>query len=166
MRKYPSVYLHSAGYAAEYLETEYYLRSQRLNIQCCDAINEAINKHYQNNRLNETSVQEVIEQFGYERTMMILANTVIQKDWDGRFSHENREWAHTIPFPCDMLGDRGRKFMVDKAHPGLVDLFITQVRREYDRTFGRRPSVKAALKENTEQALSEPKAHKKNEQSL
>lgn len=66
--------------------------------------------------------------------------------------------------PCDMLGERGRKFMVDKVHPGLVDLFITQVRREHARIFGR-SSVKTALKENTAQA-AESKPHKKGEQSL
>lgn len=138
MRKFLPVYLHSAGYAKEYQETEQYQISHRLNIQCRDAIKDAIDKHYQNNRLSETAVQEVVEQFGYERTMVILANTIIQTDWDGRFSPSNREWAHTIPAPCEMLGDRGKMFMVDKVHPGLVDLYITQVRREYDRTFGQR----------------------------
>ena len=55
--------------------------------------------------------------------------------------------------------------MVDKVHPGLVDLFITQVRREYNRTVGRQ-SVKAALKDNCAQTASKPKSHKKKEQSL
>ena len=56
--------------------------------------------------------------------------------------------------------------MIDKVHPGLVDLFITQVRREHERAIGRRPSVKTALKENSAQAAAEPKPHKKSEQSL
>ncbi|MBQ9680614.1 MAG: DUF3849 domain-containing protein [Ruminococcus sp.] len=166
MRKHLPVYLHSAGYAKEYHETEYYQMSFRLNVKCRDAIQEAIDSHYQNDRLNEAAVHEVVEQFGYERTMVLLANTVIQKEWDGRFSPENREWAHMIPAPCDMLGDRGKRFMIDKVHPGLVDLFITQVRREHERAIGRRPSVKTALKENSAQAAAEPKPHKKSEQSL
>ena len=165
MKYHLPVYLHSANYAEEFQETNDYRASFRLNLQCRDAICEAIDAHYKNNRLNESAAHEVIEQFGYERTMVILANTVHKKDWDGRFSPDNRKWADTIPCPCDMLGERGKRFMVDKVHPGLVDLFITQVRREYNRTVGRQ-SVKAALKDNCAQTASKPKSHKKKEQSL
>ena len=99
MKYHLPVYLHSANYAEEFHETEQYRASFLLNIKCCDAICEAIDAHYKNNRLNEAAAHEVIEQFGYERTMVILANTVHKKDWDGRFSPDNRKWADTIPCP-------------------------------------------------------------------
>ena len=165
MKYHLPVYYHSAGYAAEFHETVDYNASQRLNFQCRNAICEAIDTHYQNDRLDEAAAHEIIAQFGYERTMVLLANTVRQKDWDGRFSSENRKWAETISAPCDMLGERGRKYMIDKVHPGLVNLFITQVRREYERTVGRQ-SIKFALKEKEAQVKTELKSHKSKEQSL
>ena len=137
------------------------LRHCIISSQICKAIDE----HYKNNSLDEAGAHNIIERFGYERPMVILANTVHQKDWDGRFSPDNRKWAETVPAPCDMLGERGRRFMIDKVHPGLVNLFIDQVRREYERTYGRQ-SIRAALIDNTAQAAAEPKPHKKSEQSL
>lgn len=166
MRKHLPIYYHSAGYAKEYHQTESYRASFKLNLMCRDAICEAIDKYYQNDRLDKAAVAEVVNQYGYKRTLLVLANTVRQREYDGRFSPDNKKWSHTILAPCDMFDERGKKFMVDKVHPGLVDLYITQVRREYDRTYRRRPSVKAALKENTTQTATEPKSHKKSEQSL
>ena len=161
MKFHLPVYLHSANYAKEFQEINDYRASYRLNLQCRDAICEAINAHYQNDRLNEAAAREVVEQFGYERTMVVLANTVHKKDWDRRFSPDNRKWADTIPCPCDMLGERGKRFLVDKVHPGLVDLFITQFRRNYERDH--KPSVKAALKETAAQTSPAPKLHKRKE---
>ena len=165
MRKHLPIYYHSACYAEEHHQTESYRNSYKLNLMCRDAICEAIDEHYQNDRLDKAAVSEVVSQYGFERTMLVLANTVRQKEYDGRFSPDNKKWSHTLLAPCDMLGERGRKFMLDRVHPGLVDLFITQVRREHARIFGR-SSVKTALKENTAQATAEPKPHKKSEQSL
>ena len=164
MRKHLPIYYHSACYAEEHHQTDSYRNSYKLNLMCRDAICEAIDKHYQNDRLDTEAVNEVVSQYGFERTMLVLGNTVRQKEYDGRFSPDNKKWSHSLLTPCDMLGERGRKFMGDKIHPGLVDLFITQVRREHARIFGR-SSVKTALKENTAQA-AEPKPHKKDEQSL
>ena len=142
MKYHLPVYLHSANYAKEFQETIDYRASFRFNLQCRDAICEAIDAHYRNDRLDEAAVREVVEQFGYERTMVVLANTV-------------------IPCPCDMLGERGRQFLADKVHPGLVDLFITQVRKDYEREH--KPSVKAALKDNALQTAVEPKPRKAKE---
>ena len=165
MRKHLPVYYHSAGYAKEFHETVEYNASYKLNVACRNAICEAIDEHYKNNSLDEAGAHNIIERFGYERPMVILANTVQQKAWDGRFSPENRKWAETVPAPCDMLAERGRRFMIDKVHPGIVNLFIDQVRREFERTYGRR-SIRSALIDNAAQVSAEPKPHKKSEQSL
>lgn len=85
MKYHLPVYLHSANYAKEFQETIDYRASFRFNLQCRDAICEAIDAHYRNDRLDEAAVREVVEQFGYERTMVVLANTVRMKDWDRRF---------------------------------------------------------------------------------
>ena len=66
----------------------------------------------------------------------MLANTVQHKDWDGRISRANREWAQTVPVvpnPDSWGGDRNCYFVVDQAHTGLVDLFVTHFRKELEK---------------------------------
>ena len=75
-----------------------------------------------------------MERFGFERTFYVLSTTVREKDWDGRISRDNKEWAKTIPVfeDADAWGhDRNRYFVVDAVNPGLTDIFTNQARREY-----------------------------------
>lgn len=128
------VYPYPLDYAHENGELEQYRASHKANIACRDAIDAAIADNYRDNRLGHGAVKQVVEQFGYDRTLYVLANTVRQKDWDGRISRDNKEWAKTVPVYEDKDkcgGDRCREFVVDKAHPGLLDLFTTQARHEY-----------------------------------
>ena len=127
------VYQHSAAYAREHGQLDQYRTSQRANIACKEAIEVAISEHYRDNRLDGTAVSQVAEQFGYDRMLYVLANTVQQKEWDGRFSRANKEWAGTVevpPNPDSFGGERNREFVVD-SHPGLTDLFLTLAKREY-----------------------------------
>ena len=71
--------------------------------------------------------------FAYTRTLYVLANTVQQKDWDGRFSPANKTWAKTVdipPNPDSFGGERSLDFVVN-SDTGLVDLFLTQARQDY-----------------------------------
>ena len=100
---------------------------------CKEAIEASISSHYSDNRLGKQAALEVIEAFGMERAMYVLANTVRHKDWDGRISQDNKRWAMTTPIyeDTDPWGhDRNTEFVVDKSHPGLTDLFVDQARRE------------------------------------
>ena len=127
------VYRHSAAYAREHGELDQYRTSQRANIACKEAIEAAISENYQDNRLDGAAVSQVAEQFGYDRMLYVLANTVQQKEWDGRFSRANKAWAGTVevpPNPDSFGSDRNLEFAVD-SHPGLTDLFLTLAKREY-----------------------------------
>lgn len=127
------VYPYPADYAKEHGELEQYRASRKANIACKEAIEAAVREHYHDNRLDEKGAQEVLAAFGMERTLYVLANTVREKDWDGRFSHANKSWARTVPVFADMdhwNENRNRDFVVDACHPGLTDLFVDQVRRE------------------------------------
>lgn len=131
MEKTP-LYKYPAVYARENDELEQYRASHKANIACKAAIEAAIAQHYTNNSLGSEAMRQVAGQFGYERTMYVLANTVKQKDWDGRFSGDNKRWARTIPVFEDIDGlgtDRCRYFVVD-SHAALTDLFLTQMRRQ------------------------------------
>src|SRR5699024_4349256 len=103
------------------------------NIACKEAIEAAISENYRDNRLDGAAVGQVTEQFGYDRMLYVLANTVQQKEWDGRFSRANKAWAGTVevlPNPDSFGSDRNLEFVVD-SHPGLTDLFLTLAKREY-----------------------------------
>ena len=127
------LYRHDAAYAREQGDLDLYRSSRRANIACKEAIEASISEHYRDNRLDRDAVPQVIEQFGYTRTLYVLANTVQQKDWDGRFSSANKTWAKTVdipPNPDGFGGERNLGFVVD-SHSGLVDLFLTQARQDY-----------------------------------
>lgn len=124
-----SVYQHPFDYAQKNGELELYHASYKANVACREAIETAIAEHYYDNRLNAGAVKQVVDQFGYDRVFYVLANTVQQKDDDGRISRDNKEWAKTIPVFQD--GDRHGYFVVDQCNPGLTDLFLKQARHEY-----------------------------------
>jgi hypothetical protein len=128
------VYKYPATYARENDELEQYRASHKANVACKDAIETTIRDNYRDNRLGKEGVKQVADQFGYERMFYVLANTVQRKDFDGRISRDNKDWAKTIPVfeDKDYFGeDRRSSFEVDSCNPGLTDIFINQARREY-----------------------------------
>ena len=130
------VYPYPASYAREHDELEQYRASHRANIDCKVAIENVIAENYQNNVLPDAAAQQVVDLFGFDRTMFVLANTVREKDHDGRISRDNKDWAKTIPVFEDVSGDRNRRldYVIDRSHPGLVDIFVRQVRRAFQLT--------------------------------
>lgn len=123
------VYQHTAEYASEHGEMNQYRTSYKLNLDCKEAIEAAISKHYHNNHLDcSAAVKQVVTQFGAERVFYVLANTVQRKDWDGRISPDNKAWAKAQPV-CD--DSRNPYFVVDQVNPGLADLFLSRLRKEF-----------------------------------
>lgn len=143
------VYPYPASYAQEHGELEQYRASNRANIACKEAIEAAIREHYHGNSLDSQAAAQVVNAFGLDRTLYVLANTVQQKDWDARFSYGNKDWAKTIPIqenPDAWGTDRNCQFVVN-SHSGLTDLFLSTVRQEYSREQEKahKPSVRAKL---------------------
>lgn len=104
------LYTQSGTYAHEHGELGQYRASNEANMACKQAIEDAIRDHYSGYSLDgKAAVAEVVRAFGTERTMYILANTVQQKDHDGRISPSNKDWAKSIPIqknPDAWGGDR------------------------------------------------------------
>jgi len=143
------IYPYPASYAQEHGELEQYRASSRANIACKEAIESAIREHYHDNQLDSQAATQVVNAFGLDRTLYVLANTVQQKDWDGRISPGNKAWAKTIPIqrnPDAWGADRNTSFIVN-SHPGLTDLFLSTVRQEYcqKQEKAHKPSVRAKL---------------------
>ena len=149
LREMP-VYTQSGTYAHEHGELEQYRASNEANMACKQAIEDAIRDHYSGYSLDgKAAVAEVVRAFGTERTMYILANTVQQKDHDGRISPSNEDWAKSIPIQKnpDAWGEDRNSHLVVDNHPGLTDLFVSAFRKEYcqKQEKGIKPSVRAKL---------------------
>ena len=128
------VYPYSLEYANRHLELELFQSSHKANIDCRDAIESAIADNYHNNILGKAAVKQVVGRFGYDRVFYVLANTVLNKLEDGRISNNNKAWAKTILDNADKNlenYDYNVEFIIDHCNPGLVDLFLTEVRNEY-----------------------------------
>ena len=133
LRKSP-VYKYPFDYARDNGELEQYRASHQANIACTGAIEKAISSHHDGFSFDsKAAVRDVVEKFGYERPLYVLAATVRGKDWDGRFSRQNKDWSHTIPVFEDKTGfggDRNMAFAV-RSHSTLTDAFLTTARHEY-----------------------------------
>lgn len=125
------LYPHSAAYASEHGEMAQYNASFQASHACKEAIEQAISRHYRDNRLDaEAAVKDVLERFGQDRVQYVLANTVRHKEWDGRISRDSKAWASTMPLPEGSPQDRHSEYLVvDRCNPGLIDLFVKQVRQ-------------------------------------
>lgn len=121
------IYTQSREYAVAHDELNLYRESKRAFNVCAKALDKAIGDNYANNRLNTDAVFEsVLNDFSPERICMVLANTVQMKDWDGRFSRDNKSWAKTILVP--QMGDN---YVFElTSHSGLVDLMVSAYRRK------------------------------------
>lgn len=73
----------------------------------------------------------MVGQYGFDRTLYVLAVTVMDKNWDGRISQNNKNWAKMQPVYADVdeLGQEKNQAFVARSHPGLVDLFLRETRR-------------------------------------
>ena len=157
------IYPHSAAYARDHGELAEYRASYQANIDCSKAIDAAIRENYHNNRLDPAAVNQVVERFGMERTLMVLAATARYKDRDGRIDDSHKAWAQTIPVPDDKDvrgADRTHAYIVGYAHPGLVNLFMREARKQAQE---QQPSIREQLQRKPEAPTKKPPTHKEPE---
>lgn len=124
------VYDRSREDARELGEIELWRESKKLNAECAGAIEQTIREHFDGMHLADGSEQPVIEQYGFDRTMWVLAATMKYKDYDGRFSADNRKWANTV-LPGWLSREEYAGYVCN-AHPAVLDGFIREVRKAYD----------------------------------
>lgn len=157
------IYPHSAAYARDHGELPDYRASYQANVDCSKAIDAAIREHYRDNRLDPAAVSQVVERFGMERTLLVLAATARYKEWDKRISDDHKAWAQTIPVPDDKDvrgADRTTSYVVGYAHPGLVNLFMNEARRQAQ---DQQPSIRQQLQHKPEAPAKKPPTHKEPE---
>ena len=98
------VYYESAEFARSHEQLDAYRVSLRANELCKKGIEEAVAVNYDGSVIGSDAYKQVVDLFGFERTMCILANTIQIHDWDARISIDNKNWAANIRIPkCSML---------------------------------------------------------------
>ena len=147
-----AIYPHSAAYAKEHGELEQYRASNNANLQCKEAIETAVREHFDGMYLSHDAAKGVIETYGMDRVMLVLANTVQLQDWDGRYSPRNKEWAKTIP---NYNSDTVRCGYALNSHPAVLNGFIDLVREEHLR---RQPLTAEDIQAEAERILRELRA--------
>lgn len=123
------VYPYSQTEAKRLGEEALWRESFRANIACKEAIEQVIRENFDGMHLNEDCVDAVIERFGYKRTTYVLANTLKEKDFDGRFHEHNKEWSRQLYIPPDK--NHNYSFAVE-SHPAVLDGFISLYRQRLD----------------------------------
>lgn len=126
------IYYQSGAYAREHNELETFRASHYENVACKKDIEETISRNFDGMHLKQDAVSELLSRHDPERVKLVLASTIQDKDWDGRFSRSNKEWAAAVQMPdtaAESGFDRRYDYSVD-THPAVLDGFVSMFRKE------------------------------------
>lgn len=111
-------YPYSATEARKRNELSLWRESHKANIACRNAIEDAIRQNFDGMNLQTDCLKTVLDEYGFKRTAWVLANTLHELKWDGRFSYANKHWAEKIYIPTDLI--HNSDFVV-RSHPAVLD---------------------------------------------
>ena len=120
------LYPYSSAEARERNELSLWRESHKANIACRNAIEDAIRQNFDGMNLQTDCLKAVLDEYGFKRTAWVLANTLHELKWDGRFSYANKHWAEKIYIPTDL--NHNSDFVV-RSHPAVLDGFVTFYRK-------------------------------------
>ena len=89
-KEYPPLYVSDLEYAIAHKNADAYLDSRKQNLDCKNAIEEAIRTHFDGYHLAQDAAKGVLERYGEERITYILACTVQHLERDGLFQGYER----------------------------------------------------------------------------
>ncbi len=127
MSERAALYRFSLKEAVRCNEKPSWRESYNENCKCARAIENSIKTDFDGMSLKPDSAKSVIAEFGFERVMWVLANTIKEKNFDGRFSKENKDWARSFYIPKE---NKCRDYCVE-SHSAVVDGFVNQVHKEW-----------------------------------
>ena len=120
------LYPYSAAEARKRNELSLWRESHKTNIACRGAIEDAIRQNFDGMYLNEDCLAPVLTAYGYKRTERVLAATLQELSWDGRFSPANKQWAERRYIPQD---ERHNAAITVRSHPAVLDGFVSFYRK-------------------------------------
>lgn len=129
-REYPPVYRESRAQARRLGETKAFRESLQLNVSCAKAIEQAIRDHADEDDpkgfLFDGCARSVLDEYGFQRTQFVLANTLIATG-SLDFEPDSLRWARMVLIPPDK---DNQKFRVQADRP-LLAQFVQQTYAEY-----------------------------------
>jgi hypothetical protein len=135
-----SLYRYSIEDARENNQLPEWRESHRENKCCRDFLDELIKNNWDGMHLSGYTALTAVNEFGYDRTMWVLANHIQHNKDDTRFHPDNREWAKGIYVPRPSkeqmrrgpnLTDHSDEYLL-QSHPEKVNELTGQVRKLYD----------------------------------
>lgn len=121
------IYFQTSKYAYEHNEIEEYRKSHKISEECRREIDEAIRAGYDGMHLNKGFEDGLIKKYGMERIAYVLATTVKEHEYDGRYGSENKEWARTVPI-SESIDERRNCYL--NVHPAVLDEFVSRIRKK------------------------------------
>ncbi len=85
------LYRYSAETAKHDGELDAWRESKSENIRCRDFLDKQIVEKFDGMHLPDECVENTLKEFGYDRTMWVIANTIQNRKGDGRFHSRNTE---------------------------------------------------------------------------
>ena len=85
-----TMYPYTAKEARERGELELWRANFRTNCACAGAIELAIRRDFDGMHLWADCAKSVIDQYGYKRVGFVLANTLQEQSYDGRYHETNK----------------------------------------------------------------------------
>ena len=121
------LYKYSVETAKHDGELDAWRESRSENIRCRNYLDEQVREKFDGFRLPDECAENAIKEFGYDRTMWVIANTILMRKGDGRFSQQNQKWAQSL----HVVQDRHNYEFALESHSCTVDGLASDVRKMY-----------------------------------
>ncbi len=119
--------MQKAVHNIQHQKAQAYRDNMRQNVDCKRAIEKGISENFNGMILTTGFEESIIAEYGLERVEYVLANTIQQKDHDGRFSQANKEWANKTEIT--EMPEHRYQFVVE-SHPAVLDGFVNLIREK------------------------------------
>lgn len=121
------LYRYSAETAKHDGELDVWRESKKENIRCKEFLDKQVSEKFDGYRLPSECAELTVKEFGFDRTMWVIANSIKLREGDGRIHRENREWANKFYIP---KSESNYSFSL-RSHSCIVDGLAAQVQRMY-----------------------------------
>ncbi len=121
------LYKYSVETAKHDGELDAWRESRSENIRCRNYLDEQVREKFDGFRLPDECAENAIKEFGYDRTMWVIANTILMRKGDGRFSQQNQKWAQSL----NIAQDRHNYEFALESHSCTVDGLASDVQKMY-----------------------------------
>lgn len=161
------VYPYSYEEARAKGQTAQHRRSYNLNVECAVSIQAASSLNLANGHVPIENVRGVLEDYGPERVMWVIANTIQQRGSDTRYTEDSRRWADNFPIPADPYknGDLRFGFIIEGWPPYVVEFLdlargeIAAARQAQAQKQQKKPKEKQEKKQSIRKQLTEYNQH-------